>query len=171
MQQGMDYADIPELLNFGKLSTEERDVALFYGIKVLFLLSQQTSHEDVRGISIPNLTPPSKQLSEDPQMLVCSHPEFFPLFKNLNCISTGYQLEAELMSEAINEKLSIHPSISLVLLVDSSAEEQIDFIRKHTPHHILVSTLNLQTESFNGPTFFDTIVRQTLGIRLTEDGE
>jgi hypothetical protein len=168
IKEGVKWSEIDDLLVYGKLTTEESDVALYYGLKTLFLLSHEKPRQRPKVIQIPDLMEAS-DLSDNPQILICSHPEFFPLFKNLNCQTSNYLSDAEQMVYAIQEDLKSNPNISLVLIISPESENSIEYITKKLQSQVLVSTLDLQVEDLGKDTFFDKIVKKTLGVRLSQE--
>lgn len=155
---------LPGLLPAGYLSTQEEDFALYYGLRVLFILSEATNvtiHK--RKVQTPELKQVA-EVADKPEILVLTKDYLAPLFINLNC---RYVPLCETIKETwqrIQVILEQETGIKLIL-IDSEDLALAQYLEKHLPGHVLVSLVSFQ--SYTQGAFFDQIVRQTLGVKLT----
>jgi hypothetical protein len=177
--QKNDFAlnQLEEVLESGKLALEEEDVAIFYGLSVIHkFTSNKNSEKTLEGLIPENYVDEkaeeNKDLKEHPQILVLTQDYKFPLFTNLNsiCLSISNNFEEKQVLDEVQSVIKQNLEISLVLIDLADCEKLVTYLQKHLPQGILVTSLNLekvsQEQDAKQSTFFDKIVKQTLGIRL-----
>ena len=170
-QNDFSISELENLLKEGKLVIKEGDVAIFYGLKVINKLTEKTDSKSKLLGLIPQGGEKKQNLKKEPQILVLTKNHKNPLFINLNslCIPFDSSLNEKEILNHIQTKIDEYSSISLVLVDLLDSQKIIHYLQKHLPSSILVTSLGLEeaiTSSDNNQTFFDTIVRKTLGVRL-----
>jgi len=164
--------DLKDVLEEGRLALSEEDVAVFYGLTVIYKFTNLDNFKKNEIGLIPEIDQKNKDLKEEPQILVLTKPNKFPLFMNLNsiCLSVNEETEEKEILDKVQYEIQEYASISLVLVDFKDSQRVVSFLQRHLPTAILVSSLDLesmQTSGNKNQTFFDKIVKQTLGIRLT----
>ncbi len=166
--EGAFFEDIEDLLNSGFLTDSSEDYALFYGLKVMYVLnksredlSEEDSNFDYQADSLN-----ADNLSETPEIAVVTKSFLAPLFSNLNCKIVSPKEERELVRE-IKSLEESNKSLKLVLLVDNLEEGLESAIRKSVSSSILVASIDIDKEGDQSSGFFDDLVKKTLGVRLT----
>lgn len=167
--------DLEKVLEVGKLALVEEDVAIFYGLTVIHKLSDENPKKtsSLGLIPEPDSSQDSKKdLKQHPQLLVLTQNYKFPLFTNLNgvCLTVKDETEEKEVLDEIQAVIEQNQEISLILIDLLEAEKLIKYLQKNLPAGILVTSLGLektaQVDDGNSQTFFDKIVKQTLGVRL-----
>ncbi len=164
--KGSSLDSVPGLLKEGELSVDLEDFALFYGIKVLAILSHEilTTKKLHTEWQLPEVATPQSPLTTEPNVLILTSEKFFPLFVNLNCQCLPLTENLPGLVQEITQVLSKHPHIKLIL-IDSDQEKIEFYLHKNFPSDVLVTTIKFS--DFSHDAFFDRIVRKTLGVRLT----
>jgi hypothetical protein len=170
--RGGKIEDIEELIRYANLLNQEEDLAIFYGIKVLYLLTKISQTNLVLNLSGAKINQEIENLSWQPEILVITKNFFSPLFVNINC---QFLLEKEEennkdLTKRIEQVLDKPNNIKLILLVtlDPKKEAKIDWLQKHLTKEILITSIDLEKNNTSSDqTFFDKIVKKTLGVRLT----
>jgi hypothetical protein len=169
--QGGKIEDIEELIRYANLLNQEEDLAIFYGIKVLYLLTKTSQNNLELKLNTSKTSKEVENLSWQPEILVITKNFFSPLFININC---QFLLEKEEennkdLTKKIEQVLNKPNNIKLILLVtlDPKKEEKIDWLQKYLAKEILVTSIELEKNNVSSDqTFFDKIVKKTLGVRL-----
>ena len=153
-----------DILKSGKLSSDEQDFALYYGIHFLdTLLRVQESITDVADLDIvtPVKSVFNDEFIENIELLVVGPNEFQPLFTNINI---GFIDSAEpKVNQKIDEFRSLNPTLKLIL-IDESLDIPLIHDKKELDSELLVSTIDFNSQASSG--FFDNLVKKTLGIKL-----
>lgn len=172
-QEDFLLKNIKNVLEAGKLALGEQDVAIFYGLSVIAKLTQVgfAYNNSLGLIPEPEKNTEKKDLKTHPQLLVLTQNYKFPLFSNLNgvCLSVVETYQEKLALEQIQTTLEENPEITLILIDLPNPEKLIKYLQKALPQGILITSLDLEKNSQNidsNQTFFDQIVKQTLGVRL-----
>lgn len=170
MKKGSSFDDFDALLLDGSLTTEEEDYACFYGLSVLRALTlfEPSAAESLLEEASISKIKESVKCSDKPQILVFCDNYVAPLFKNLNCEFAFISHDHEVNLKVAEEKIASNPSLSLVLLVGKDVAESLTLLQRKLSNELLVSALNLNEETGDvKDTFFDRLVKETLGVRLT----
>lgn len=155
---------LPSLLANGRLSVDNEDFAIFYGLRVLSVFSGiQDTFSQKKDISIPEFKSVG-EVVEKPEILVLTQDYLSPLFINLNCRYLALPDNAKIALQETQIILSQETTIKLVL-VDSEDQILINYLQKHLPTNLLISSV--QFRNYSQGAFFDQIVRRTLGVKLT----
>jgi hypothetical protein len=174
--QSKDFvlSEFKNVVESGRIATDEQDVAIYYGLKVIQKLSENLEDKIVEFDSDLE-TDSTEGLKKEPQILIITESHKAPLFININCLFSPLQKSTDLKEtlDEIQSDIEQNPSISLVLIDLEDSQKIINYLQKHLPSNILVTSLGLteienmknQTKN-NNQTFFDKVVKQTLGVRL-----
>jgi vacuolar-type H+-ATPase subunit F/Vma7 len=165
----LDLEDLRMILKDGKYSTDVEDFALYYGLRVVYILSKfgQKNQEN-------NFKPTSKNLTEatavndNPEIVVICDSFEAPLFINLNCQFLPILEDHKLVLENLQKTLMANPEIKLVIIESLDSQDLIKILQRNIDSNILVTALDLKTKNNSEKTFFDHLVKKTLGIRLPE---
>jgi hypothetical protein len=162
---GQSDQGLLELVNETKTLTEEEDLTLGYALKVIYKLStlQSGDSHDIAELKPGKLTDTA---ADSPQILILTEPQFFPLFSAQGCLTTAFVKDPRIISHEIKKILETTPSISLVML-DSDQDNLVSHLQKDLGSRVFVTSFNLASnETSQQTTFFDQVVRATLGVRL-----
>jgi hypothetical protein len=155
---------LPEVLASGRLALNEEDFAVYYGVRALSVLSDLQKQAAAGGeLNAPEVKP-AAEVSERPEILVLTKEYLSPLFINLNCLYLPILEEAKDTLKAVQNVLSEESEVKLVL-IDAQDKKLLSYLQKNLPANLLITSV--QFENFSGDAFFDQIVRQTLGVKLT----
>jgi hypothetical protein len=165
IQGGSSIHDLhTDILQSGKLSTDEQDFALYYGIHFLDTLLRVQQHDpETTDSPIVESSRPSfdDDFSEDIELLVVGPNEFLPLFTNINI---GFIDSTTLnLGEKIDKFRLGNPAVKLILIDESLDTSTVQF-KKETDSDLLISTIDFNSQPSVG--FFDNLVKKTLGIKL-----
>lgn len=169
---GCNLDDLKTIIKEGEFLGAEEDLAILYGIKVLFLLSKSSENISGLELNLTNSKEQSQELSTESEILVITKNFFSPLFININCefLLAKEDEDNRSLGKRIQEVLTKQSQIKLVLLAieDLDVEEKVNWLQKYLPKEILVTSVDLfKQEQSENQTFFDKIVKKTLGVRLT----
>ncbi len=167
-----NYQELSDILNLGKLATSQEDVAIYYGLKVMYIFSNLETKDTFGDFGIVAEEQNTNQtLEENPEILVFTEPSHFPLFVNLNCEVEEIpgDVDPKEILDIIQSFIEKSPSIELVLVDKENTGKLIPYLKRHLPANILVTELSFSSLASGGgedKTFFDKIVKKTLGVRL-----
>ena len=154
------YANFEEVLRAGELTVDEEDFALYYALRALHklvgfehLVSEKTELSEETQPEIAEATP----------ILVVTEPRFFPLYKNLGIEYMHLIWPLETLLKRVHEE--VRDRRYQMVLVDTQDEEVLAALSKKLKGEALVSGFSMEPEVEGG--FFQKIVRDTLGVRLT----
>ena len=166
MKDGFAIESIPDLIFMSKLATDETDLALRYGLKVMYTFSANTALDDT--LDIFDLIKFEKNDSQSSvhksQILVVVSDYLSPLFKNIGCLTIPVNESDSKSATLIDNFLKKHESVKLVLVSDEYTS-LVPFLQKKNIPDVLITTINIDGQSSGG--FFDRITKKTLGVRLT----
>jgi len=148
------------------LTTDLEDFALFYGIKVLAILNQDILNTQLGSTEwqLPETTTTPGSLSTKPNILVLTSEIYAPLFINLNCDYLPISEDLPELLKAVTQIITNNPEIKLIL-INSDNEKIETYLHKHLTSNVLITTIEFTKFAQNA--FFDSLVRKTLGVRLT----
>ena len=157
-----------EILVEGRLCNQEQDFALFYGLHALYKINTFLAGTGEEVTTIPALssqkhTVLEQDLLENPQILVIASTNIEPLVTNINCVFIRNSDDIETIKNNLSKAILDNPSLNLIL-VDSAHADLYNYIQKLKLENILTSQISFDDTTENS--FFDNIVKQTLGIRL-----
>jgi hypothetical protein len=157
-----------EILIEGRLCNQEQDFALFYGLHALykintFLAGANDEITDITSLTSQKQIELEQDLLETPQILVIASKNVEPLVANINCVFIKNSDEVDTVKANLSKAISDNPNLNLIL-VDSPHPELFNCIQKLKLENILASEVSFDETTENS--FFDNIVKQTLGIRL-----
>ena len=157
------------LLTDGILTTSEQDYALYYGLHTLYIINNLLVGQDEvldfdKLLTSKDVIVHQKELSENPQVLIVASVEVEPLIKDINGIFIRNSDSLEIVKESVIKSIKSNPEIRLIL-IDSKEKLCYMEILKLNLANILVT--ELQFSSTLEDSFFDEIVKKTLGINLT----
>ncbi len=164
-QNDFDINQINQIIREGQLVLAAEDFAIFYGIRVLALLSNLYLEDPFKGgFDLPDEPKTTTKLSDKPNILVLTSEYFSPLFVNLGCRTCLISDNNKAILKDVLQILSEEEEIRLIL-IDSKESEIENYLQKHLPNNLLISTVKFT--DFSQDAFFDQIVRKTLGVKLT----
>ena len=142
----------------------EEEFAVLYGLKVLEVLMEEDAWS-VNKLSLDNhIVSSVAVMSQEIQMLVICRDILSPFFVQLGCDHIDSSLEdGEIVRLAISA-ISQKKSISLILVDSKNNIDLIPTLRKKIDSNIVVAPFEPNIQDDQG--YFDTLVKQTLGIRL-----
>jgi vacuolar-type H+-ATPase subunit F/Vma7 len=169
--------NLTELLKDGELESDELSLLLFYGLKVLNKFSIDVQSHNEQNFNNQLYLDKSKHTdtihdSPDSQILVICSQIFAPLFLNINCKVLDFVDDRKMLLEKIKNVLEKTPTIEFILIAPdeySKSEEIVIFYSKNLPNNLSIATLdlNILEKKETNQTFFDHIVKKTLGVKLT----
>lgn len=163
-QNEFDLSQISDVLAAGRLALNDEDFAIYYGIRVLSVLSDlEESHKHSTDINVPEVKP-AAEVSERAEILVLTREYLSPLFVNLNCKYLPILAEPKETLKSIEYVLAEESEIKLIL-IDAQDEKLVQYLQKNLPQNLLITSV--QFENFAKDDFFDQIVRKTLGVKLS----
>jgi len=168
MKSGFLIDNLAEVISNGNLATDDEDVAIFYGLKVIFTFSNL---QDLSTNKVETKTRKAKgELSPDPQILVLTDNHKFPLFVNLNIVTMSF-FEEESVEEIlakIRKKLQQFSEIKLVIVdTQDTTGNLVNFLSKKLSLEVMVSSVDFSGKVEAGKkTYFDTLAKSTLGVNL-----
>ena len=148
------------MLRAGELVVEEEDFALYYALRALHKL-----------VGFENLVSGKTELTEEAQpeimeatpILVVTEPRFFPLYKNLGIEYMHLIWPLDTLAKRVSEE--VRDRRYQMVLVDTQDEEVLAVLSKKLRGEALVSGFSMEPAETEG--FFEKIVKDTLGVRLT----
>lgn len=162
---GYPIDKIMALVKEGQLVQDEDDLALYYGIKVLFELTtlslegiyqpSQLSHEDIIN----------DVADHEPTMIVVTNQRKSPLYQSVSCTTILPQQDTNQMIANLKNTLSNLLSIQIILLDYQLDDSEFLLIAKAFPD-ILVSHFDIELLDSQSTGYFKTLAKKTLGIRL-----
>ncbi len=164
-QNDFDINQINQIIREGQLALVTEDFAIFYGIRVLAILSNVDLEDPFKtDLDLPDELKTTAKLSDKPNILVLTSEYLSPLFVNLGCRTCLLSDNHKTILKDILQILSEEEEIRLIL-IDSKDLTIENYLQKHLPNHLLISSV--QFADFSQDAFFDQIVRKTLGVKLT----
>ncbi len=159
--------ELLELVNQTKTLTEEQDLVLGYALKVIYKLSSSNFSGTTTDLNQLKPGKFAEYTSPEPQILILTEPQFFPLFTSQGCLTVAFVEDVKLLSQEIKKVLETHKSIELIM-IDTDHDNIVSYLQKDLGTHVFVTSFNLaSTGNAGDQTFFDKIVKDTLGVRLT----
>jgi len=158
------------LLTEGSLASTEEDYSLYYGLHVLFVINQflvgrqDQTKEPEAIVGSKEIVLDDKSFSENPQVIIVASVEVEPLIKDINGVFVRNSGTLEMVKESIVKAVKSNTEIRLII-IDSKDNLLFREISKLNLPNILVSEAGFNQKI--GDTFFDDIVRSTLGVKLT----
>lgn len=166
LSNGCPQSELGGILKSGKLATIETDFALYYGLHVLDILSNQ-SLETVYNLdlNVPAVKIDTDQvLNSEADICVFASNYLRPLFVNLNCyFHPKLESNADIL-EKIQKVLKTNPNVKMILIENLDTAFQ-RLLSKKLPHGLIISSIDLDKKDTES--YFDRIVKKTLGVRLT----
>lgn len=170
MQDGFNLENLPEILSQGRLTSSEQDFALYYGLRVLYVLTEQPKKIDLEifdfkessAQALSNPTP-------DSEVLVICKQYLAPLFVNLNIQFSPITDDPAHALENVKRILKEFPKIKLIIIEETDNWEVVKkYLQKNLGNSVLVTSLVLEQNQHQTGGYFDALVKKTLGIRLPE---
>ncbi|GAB4143935.1 MAG: hypothetical protein OHK0017_01940 [Patescibacteria group bacterium] len=174
-QKGLhDSLTLQELINEGKYSLDPNDFYIYFGLRVIYTFSR-LELETINNIDlnelISSLEPDQDNLeySDKPGILVVCNESLSPLFANLNCECITRTSNHQLMVSQLKDVLANEPTIQMILIEGYHTEELVKYIRPSIDSSIVITQIHISHNSRGDEpqNFFDDLVKQTLGVRLT----
>jgi hypothetical protein len=162
---GFPLNQIPDLISLGAMTTTDEEFALYYGLLVMQKLTLIDRDLAITQVDWTlHLVDKIDQPIDQPQILVVGFGDLKPLFKNLNILVLEPKINWKESVDEIGEIVTQNPQIELVL-VDESMVDIYNHLLRSIGEKLLVANLNF--DQTTGDSFFQKIVKQTLGVRLT----
>lgn len=155
------------VLNQGGYSDNQEDFALYYGLHVLYLVYESQTNSDYLSRTLELAIVDNSQnqeFSTEPEMIIITSNIIKPLVNNLNCIFVSNDETEEIIASTVTSNLNQFSQIKLII-IDSQDLELIKKVKKANITNALVVELNFSSNQEDN--FFDTLVKQTLGINLS----
>ena len=162
IESGYDYTQFQESLQLGSLSVDEGDFSLYYALKALDKMLDFT-HLHIEP-ALEEEPTPLVEIQESTPILVVTKQRFFPLYKNLGIEYTTLDWPEEALIPHILEE--VRDRHYEVVLLDGASTEIVSLLQKKLKGQALVSRFSLEGDISGG--YFDQIVKDTLGVRLTD---
>lgn len=157
---------LPDMLSQGYLTTTLEDYICFYALAVLEALSPQIPATKSKSSQKEDKSVFDKiTFSKNPEILVLANNYLSPIFKNFNCLTLDFSPSTEQDISNIIETSQANPEIKLILITQTVEEKTIHLLEKKLKEDVIVSYVNLQSQAKDS--YFDDLVRATLGVRLT----
>ena len=164
---GFKVSDLPEILKLGRFSSSPEDFALYYGLKVLYLLTS-ANQTNIKSEKVEHQASEEVQeVSNDQEILVLTTRFIAPLFTNLNCAYLPLTQDPKIALDKIREEIYQNSHIKLIIVEGSENTELVKHLQRNLPPTILITNLELENNnSDTSQTYFDLLVKKTLGIRI-----
>jgi len=168
--QNFDLDSLEDLLKEAQYSVNENDFILYYGLKVVSKLTiarekniyETTSKSEL--INVKETTHDFSAASLNPQIIVVTTDYLSPLFININALCAPIAIDNKETLANVEKLLAENPEVKTIL-VNTSSEKIVDFLKKHLSNTLFIAQLNLDSDESDN--FFDKITKKTLGIKLT----
>jgi hypothetical protein len=167
-KDGFKISDLSEVLKLGRLTSTISDFSLYYGLKVIYLLTTANqSQRQTSKIDYPK-TQEADQITQNKEILVLTTRFIAPLFTNLNCAYLPLTEDPKIALDNVRNELSKNHEIKLII-IEGENPDLIKHLQRNLPPNILITGLELEVKNSNqSQTYFDLLVKKTLGIRIPE---
>jgi len=166
LEKGSVLDDLKSIIKSGQLATSEDGFAIYYGIHVL----QTLTLADPNLSEIKSINKQESELNEveeKPQILVITDHHLAPLFTNINCVFQDINQSVEQNLHHAKQVLQKETQISLVLIVSltPAATTTYQALQHRLGNKVFVTSLDFSSQNDKN-SYFDEIVKKTLGVRL-----
>lgn len=163
-QANYDIELLADILNEDLSAISQDDFVIYYGLRVLAKLNGAVIIDsEYKEIDI-DTTEDDSALEQIQEILVVADNNLAPLFININCQFLDFIPDIKLLLVEIKKCLKINTSLKILIIESYFEPEKIKFLQQNLPE-LLVTEFDTKTKA-SGVSFFDDLVKSTLGVKL-----